>query len=86
VIVINSAAINSMDRRMRKALLLSLVAILLVGSGGDGLRRYTVSGKVMYEGKPLFSDHKTQVDFPKDDYEWNVNVPKTGQSKVMDAR
>jgi hypothetical protein len=51
----------------------------------DGIHT-KIDGEDAPQGRPLFSDYKTQVDFPKDDVEWNVDVPKTGQSKTIDAR
>ena len=129
----------------------ALGTVGLAGCGGDGLRRYTVSGNVTYDGKPipfgfvrfepdaskgntgpgagaqvkngefttpnrkgivggphqvivyatdgiptkidgedapqgkpLFADYKAQVDFPRNDFEWNVDVPKS--AKTTDAR
>lgn len=48
-------------------------------SGNDGIET-VINGERAPEGKPLFSRYQTNFDFPKQDTEWNFEVPESAAS------
>jgi len=39
-----------------------------------------IDGEDAPQGKPLFADYKLDVDFPRSDYQWNIEVPRGGKT------